>query len=301
MTLSYDGKKLRTINFLIFPLVMFIVIVASCIYGFILSRGTNVVAIFIFIHFFRIILSVIFFMLFFSIMYTVGQVGLGDRQNLLVFINLGVWLPLIIAFILSFTSLDNKPQTVLNEINTKLFPVIEDFFSQKSIKPLDQRQNPKAPYFIVDASVRIDEKGDYIFSTPAEIDDDQNNYAQDESQPTNYSNTYKQDLHLLQIFQSGQQIESYKSIAVIVHDWVLTGRMVKLDYGSVPELRQQVKIYIVDVATWQVIDELSPIIGGRAIRPFGGPGAGTIYIKEVRGKEVKESKIRNALDKLSWE
>ena len=96
-------------------------------------------------------------------------------------------------------------------------------------------------------------------------------------------------------------MESYKSLAVIVRQWVTTGRNIPLDRGTAPELREQVNIYVVDVSTWQVVAENRPILGGRAHRPIGGPGVGTIYIDELRGKEVETKTIRKYLDKLAWE
>lgn len=301
MTLSYDGKKLPTIKFLIFPLLLLVMLIAGIIYDVVIAGGNDFVKIFTFNHYFSIFSPSIGLLSFISIMFTVGNVRGGNRQNLLVFLNLIVMFGAIATVFLSLFMWDKKPNTILAEINTKLSPVVDEFFAQKSIKPLEVKQNPKAPYSIVEASLTIDSNGNYFFSKPVDPDNPQDYYSKKEDDSVEYGNTYAQNLHLLQIYQAGLEPDSYKSIAVIVKDWVKTGRKVQLDLGSVPEVREQVNIYIVDIATWQVITEIGPIYGSRASRPFGGPGAGTIYLTEVRGSEVKVNTIRKALDKLNWE
>ncbi len=292
MTLSYDGKKLPTIKFLVLPIFMIVIISSGIIWGVLTARGNDLLAIYIFNNYFRILLSTLGFLSFISIMFAVGNVGPGNRQNMLVFLNLAVMFGAIGTIILSLTVWDKKPKAVLDDINLKLSPVIEEFFAQKSIKPLELSQNPKAPYAIIDASMIVDSNGNYFFTKPELVEGES---------PSKYLNTYAQNLHLLEIVQSGALPESYQSIVVVVRQWVKTGRNIHLDLGSVPELRQQVNIYIIDIASWQVVSETGPIFGSRAHRPIGGPGAGTIYVKELRGKEVKVKTIYRTLDKITWE
>lgn len=295
MIKSYDGKQLPTIKFLAMPFIMLAIIVASFIKGMLLVKGDDMVAIYEYNQYFAIGMPVLVILSFLSIMFTVGKVGPGNGQNLLVALNLAVMIASAGIFILSISSWDKKPQAALNSINSKLRPIIDELFIQESIKPLEATRDPMAPYTIVDASMTIAVNGDYLFMKP------QVEEATTEDSHQHYNNTDAQNLHLLQMVQSGQAPDSYKSIAVVVRQWVMTGRNIQLDVGSVPELRQQVVIYVVDITTWQVVTEIGPIYGSRAHRPFGGPGAGVIYLSELRGNEVKENTILKLLDKLTWE
>jgi hypothetical protein len=298
MIQATNQKPQRIGKFLVMPIACALILVGAIFWGSALTKGNDLVAIYKFTHFLNTGLFVLFPVVFFSIIFTVGWVRDDDRKTLLVFANLAVMFGLFGIGIFGVTTWDNKPQAALATINAELEPVVEQFFAAGPFKPQTTNKNPLTPYKILEADMSKDADGNYLFSKPQVSEDP---LANKDTDANNYPNTYAQNLHLLEIYQSGGELESYKSLAVIVRQWVKTGRTIPLDRGTAPELREQVNIYIVDVSTWQVVAENKPILGGRAQRPIGGPGVGTIYIDELRGKEVEFKTIRKYLDNLTWE
>jgi hypothetical protein len=286
-----EYKPQPTMKFLVMPIFCALVLAGVTVYGSILANGNDLVATYKFTHNINPFMVALFFLVFLSIIFTVGWVGPGNKQNLLVFANLAVMFGLFGIGIFGISTWDKKPKAALATINNNLRPVVEQFFAQESVKPLESTQVPHTPYTVVEAVLTLDPQGNYRFTKPEVTDP-----------PAEvYRNSYKQNLHLLEIFAAGGTPDNYRSIVVVVRTWVDTHRKINLDLGSVPELRQLVNMYIVDTGSWTVIGYPDPILGGRAHRPIGGPGAGTIYISEVRGKEVEYKTIQKTLDKLTWE
>jgi hypothetical protein len=286
-----ESKPHPTIKFLVVPIICALLLIGIAVLGSLLTKGDNLVVIYQFNHYFPIFMGAMLVIIFFSIMFTVGEQGAGSKENWLVFANLALMLGLIVLTFIGILSWTNKPIAALGEVYVNRQPVITDFFTQESIIPLVTPQVPRAPYTVVEAELTLNSSGNYLFTKPKEIEPDAEVYRP----------SFKQNLHLLEIIEAGGTPEDYQSIVVVVRTWVDTHRRIKLDRGSVPELRQRVDIYIVDAASWTVVEQPISILGGRAHRPIGGPGAGTIYLSEVKGKEVEYKTIQKILVKIIWE
>jgi len=76
----------------------------------------------------------------------------------------------------------------------------------------------------------------------------------------------------------------FKSITVFAQDYRKTGRMFKLDNGSVPELRHNVRIFVFDAATLNCIWRSAIIIGPPGEKPARRPGVH--YYSAVTGEAI---------------
>ena len=166
MIQATNQKPQRIGKFLVIPIACAIILVGAIFWGSALAKGSDLVAIYKFNHNLTIVLAVLFFVGILSIMFTVGWVGPGDKQNLLVFAGLAVMFGSIGVGIFGVTTWDNKPQAALATINAKLEPVVEQFFAAGPIKPLTTNVNPLAPYTIVEADMSKDAEGNYLFNKP---------------------------------------------------------------------------------------------------------------------------------------
>ncbi|MCA9392855.1 MAG: hypothetical protein KC900_01515 [Candidatus Omnitrophica bacterium] len=76
-----------------------------------------------------------------------------------------------------------------------------------------------------------------------------------------------------------------------------TNRRIRLDYGSVPEMRQYAKVYAVDPGTGRVIFESEKIMGGKARKPGPIAGTGIHYVSVLMGGRPHWQKIEKVIKK----
>jgi hypothetical protein len=81
--------------------------------------------------------------------------------------------------------------------------------------------------------------------------------------------------------------------------------MVDLDIGEAPEVRQKALLFVIDVKSWNIVYKTGPVLGKKGhITPplpfFRPPGAGTIYVDTVRGKEVSKKVVYRAIRRIPW-
>ena len=89
------------------------------------------------------------------------------------------------------------------------------------------------------------------------------------------------------------------SVVLIAGSYRASGQKIQLDNGWVPELRQQVIIFAVNLDSMAIVWRSENLYGGPARSPAHTPGVQ--YFSELRGPEVKRSEIdMNITDKIPW-
>jgi hypothetical protein len=92
---------------------------------------------------------------------------------------------------------------------------------------------------------------------------------------------------------------SPRSAVLISSAWRNTGRTISVSNGSVPEVRQFVKVFVVRLPDTAIVWQSPLLVGEEAAKPaIGSPGV--TFVSEFRGDNVPQSAIDEAVARIPW-